>query len=243
MAQHAEAGADREPQTSGGGDAGVAPRARWPPTRYVSRLEREAGDTARPLPPALDIASVVQLLHRVREYGLRLSSIRTAVEEHLASQETTAEAAIRSEHQRQAADQVSVANAITSLRLCSVLDWRQYFESVSLVEQVLQRDPAGAYGRMDFLSRDRQRQAVEELAAPSGDAQVQGRAEGGRKRAPGGRQRIARRSRRPRRLPPHRSGAARPRSRRRLSAATREPGHDVWCSRTRRSSTWVRSRS
>src|SRR5207249_2230849 len=33
-------------------------------------------------------------------------------------------------------------------------------------------DPAAAYGRMDFLSRDRQRQAVEELAAPSGDAQV-----------------------------------------------------------------------
>src|SRR5213078_2490044 len=84
----------------------------------------------------------------------------------------TAEAAIRGEHQRQAADQVSVANAIGSLRLCSSLDWRQYFESVSLVEQVLQRDPSGAYGRMDFLSRDRQRQAVEELAAPSGEAEV-----------------------------------------------------------------------
>src|SRR6185295_889814 len=83
-----------------------------------------------------------------------------------------AEAAIRGEHQRQAADQVSVANAITSLRLCSAIDWREYVESVSLVEQVLQRDPAGAYGRMDFLSRDRQRKAVEELAAPNGDAQV-----------------------------------------------------------------------
>src|SRR4029078_10859210 len=53
-----------------------------------------------------------------------------------------------------------------------MIDCVQYFESVSLVEQVLQRDPAGAYGRMDFLSRDRQRQAVEELAVPSGDAQV-----------------------------------------------------------------------
>src|SRR6202011_6079380 len=113
-----------------------------------------------------------QLLHRVREYGLRLSSIRTAVEEHLASQETTAEAAIRGEHQRQAADQVSGANAITSLRLCSALDWRQYVESVSLVEHVLQRDPAGAYGRMDFLSRDRQRHAVEELAPATGGAQM-----------------------------------------------------------------------
>ena len=147
-------------------------RARMDADAYVLRIEREAGDVARPLPPALDITFVVQLLHRLREYGLRLSSILTAVEAHLASQDTTAEAAIRVEHQHQAANQVSVANAVTSLRLCSAIDWRQYVESVSLVEQVLQRDPAGAYGRMDFLSRDRQRQAVEELAAPNGDAQV-----------------------------------------------------------------------
>ena len=101
-----------------------------------------------------------------------MSAIQTAIEAQLTVQGTTAEAVIRDEHQRQAAAQVSVANAITSLRLCSALDWRQYVESVSLVEHVLQRDPAGAYGRMDFLSRDRQRQAVEELAAPNGDAQV-----------------------------------------------------------------------
>jgi cyclic beta-1,2-glucan synthetase len=47
-----------------------------------------------------------------------------------------------------------------------------YFETVSLIEQVLQRDPAGVYGRMDFLSRDRYRQAVEELAEPTGEAQL-----------------------------------------------------------------------
>lgn len=147
-------------------------RARLAADSYVSQIGGEASGTTRPLPGTLDTASVVQLLHRVREYGLRLSPIRRAIDERLASQATTAEEAIRGEHQRQAADQVSVANAITSLRLCSALDWREYVESVSLVEQVLQRDPAGAYGRMDFLSRDRQRQAVEELATPSGDAQL-----------------------------------------------------------------------
>ena len=149
-----------------------ARRARLAADAYVSRIEDGAGHAAPPLPSIFDLASVVQLLHRIREYGLRLSSVRTAVEEHLASQQTTAEDAIRGEHQRQAAAQVSVANAINSLRFCSVFDWRQYVESVSLVEQVLQRDPAGAYGRMDFLSRDRQRQAVEQLAAPSGEAQM-----------------------------------------------------------------------
>ena len=50
---------------------------------------------------------------------------------------------------------------ITSLRLCSEIDWREFVESVSLVEHALRRDPAGVYGRMDFLSRDEQRHAVE----------------------------------------------------------------------------------
>ena len=115
------------------------------------------------IPAFVDPAFVVQVLHRVREYGLRPSSIRTAVDEHLASRHTTAEDVIRGEHQRQGVAQASVANVISSLRFCAALDWQEYVESVSLVEQVLRRDPADAYGRMDFLSRDRQRQAVEEL--------------------------------------------------------------------------------
>jgi cyclic beta-1,2-glucan synthetase len=140
--------------------------------RYVSRIEGRLDGGLFEIPALVDTAFVVQLLHRVREYGLRLSPIRTAVDEHLASRQTTAEDVIRAEHQRQGVAQASVANVITSLRFCAALDWHEYVESVSLVEEVLRRDPAGAYGRMDFLSRDRQRQAVEALAAPSGDAQV-----------------------------------------------------------------------
>ena len=65
-----------------------------------------------------------------------------------------------------------MANVITSLRLCDTVDWPTYVESVSLVDHVLRRDPAGVYARMDFLSRDRLRQAVEELAERSGEAQM-----------------------------------------------------------------------
>ena len=139
---------------------------------YLSKMEDHAGPAALMRPPLHHVAAIVHLLHRLREFGFQLTAVREVVEAYLASQNTTAEDAIRGEHQRQAAAQVSVANAITSLRLCSVLDWRQYFESVSLIEQVLQRDPAGAYSRMDFLSRDRLRQAVEEIAPPNANAQV-----------------------------------------------------------------------
>ncbi|MEP7308093.1 MAG: glucoamylase family protein [Acidobacteriota bacterium] len=132
----------------------------------------EAGLPLATLPESLDTTSVVRLLQRAREYGSRLSTLHAAIEEHLRAHQMTAEDAIRSEHQRQASALVSVTNVLTSLRLCSTLDWSHYFESVSLVEQVLQRDPAGVYGAMDFLSRNRERQAVEELAAPTGEAQV-----------------------------------------------------------------------
>jgi cyclic beta-1,2-glucan synthetase len=41
---------------------------------------------------------------------------------------------VHSEHQRQAAAQVTVGNIITSMRLLSTLDWREFFEKVSLIE-------------------------------------------------------------------------------------------------------------
>ena len=127
---------------------------------------------AAALPASADIGFVVRLLQRMREYGIEASAFHEAIDAHLHRQSISAEDAIRSDYQRQAAGQVSIANALTSLRLCSTLNWSDYFESVSLVEQVLQRDPSGAYGSMDFLSRDRVRQAVEELAAPTGEAQM-----------------------------------------------------------------------
>jgi cyclic beta-1,2-glucan synthetase len=150
----------------------AARAARRAADAYVARIDGGGKGSPPPLPPVLPPAFVVQLLQRAREYGPRLSAVRSALDAHLATQRVTAEEAIRGEHQREAATQVSIANVITSLRLCSTLDWTEYVERVSLVERVLQRDPAGVHGRMEFLSRDRYRQAIEELAEPTGEAQV-----------------------------------------------------------------------
>ncbi len=149
-----------------------AREARLAADEYVAHIGEATRTEVGSSPTMFEGAFVVQLLHRLREYGLRLQSLRESVDLYLTDRETTAEEVVRDEHHRQATLHVSVANVITSLRLCATLDWRQFFEKVSLVEQVLQRDPAGVYERMDFLSRDRQRQAVEELAAKTGGAQM-----------------------------------------------------------------------
>ncbi len=124
------------------------------------------------LPEVLHVAFVDQLLQRMREYGAGAGELRKQLEERLDAAGTTVEDAVRAEHQRQAMNHVSMGNSITSLRLCTTIDWNDHVEGVSLVEQVLQRDPAAIYGRMVFTSRDRYRHAVEVLADPTGEAQV-----------------------------------------------------------------------
>jgi hypothetical protein len=56
---------------------------------------------------------------------------------------------------------------ITSLRRIGETAWKDLFESVSVVERVLARDPAGAYPRMDFGSRDAYRNVIGSLAKHS----------------------------------------------------------------------------
>jgi cyclic beta-1,2-glucan synthetase len=150
----------------------IARDARYAADRYVSRLEEGAAYTRPDWPPRAFSAFVVQLLHRIRDHGPLLQTVQAAIDAELDARRTSSDDVVREEHQHQATAQILVANVITSLRLCATLDWRQIFEAVSVVEQVLRRDPAGAYARMDFHGRDRQRKAVEALAAPDGDAQV-----------------------------------------------------------------------
>ena len=115
---------------------------------------------------------MIRLLQRSREHGAAAAALREELGAALEARGQTIEDVIRAEARYQAAGQAAMANLVESLRLVSTFDWSEFFESVSLVEQVLLRDPAGVYGRMDFRSRDRYRHAVEELAEPTGEGQT-----------------------------------------------------------------------
>jgi cyclic beta-1,2-glucan synthetase len=65
-------------------------------------------------------------------------------------------------------DERIVANCILGLHTLANQDWKRFFESVSLVEGVLLRDPAGCYSHMDFETRDRYRGVVEGLSFRTG---------------------------------------------------------------------------
>ncbi len=85
----------------------------------------------------------------------------------LSARGLTADEVLRRERQRQAANQVSIGNCVTSLRVLSALDWAAFFERSSQVEAILRNDPTKVYERQDFATRDRYRKIVEQLARGS----------------------------------------------------------------------------
>jgi cyclic beta-1,2-glucan synthetase len=141
--------------------------------RCFAAFEQAPAGMAPKIPTRLSDACVVQLLQRMRELGPRVPELRRALELRLGAEGRSIDDSVRAEQQRQTTSHASIGNAITSLRLTSTLDWIRVVEQLSAIERILQRDPAGVYGRMDYASRDRYRQAVEELAGPTGSAQVE----------------------------------------------------------------------
>ena len=68
----------------------------------------------------------------------------------------------------EAADEVSLANSLASLRLAGTIDWQAFLETASAIETALRSDPAGVYPLMDGATRAHYRDAVERLARQSG---------------------------------------------------------------------------
>ena len=89
------------------------------------------------------------------------------LEKKLAEQGKTIERLIQSANNKQAADQVSIANTIESLRFLEITDWHEFVEGLSVVDKELRKDPAGHYPGMAFATRDAYRHAVEALAVRS----------------------------------------------------------------------------
>ena len=62
----------------------------------------------------------------------------------------------------------AVSRAISTLVAVADIPWKDFFDRVSRVEAILRDDPEGVFSAMDFDTRDRYRNAVEEIALGAG---------------------------------------------------------------------------
>jgi cyclic beta-1,2-glucan synthetase len=123
-------------------------------------------DMARSSPPMAS-AFVAEFARRLQGQSPALALPLTWIEQRLSESGLTIEQSVQSENQQQAVDQVSISNSIGSLRFLGAMDWRNFVETMSVVERTLREDPGAAYGTMDFTTRDHYRHIVEKMARNS----------------------------------------------------------------------------
>jgi len=123
-------------------------------------------DMARSDPP-MTSAFVAEFSRKLQGTSPALAMPLTWMEQRLSQNGHTITELVQAESQQQAADQVSISNSIGSLRLLGAVNWRDFVEQLSVVEQIFRTDATGVYGRMDFATRDRYRHVTERIAKSS----------------------------------------------------------------------------
>jgi cyclic beta-1,2-glucan synthetase len=85
----------------------------------------------------LSSSFVAEFCQRLSRQSPVLHLARGWLEQRLGQQGLSIEQLVQLDSQNQAADQVSVSHSITSLRFLSAMDWKEFVESLSLVETTL----------------------------------------------------------------------------------------------------------
>ncbi len=141
---------------------------------FVDRIERDTAqlDPSVPLPAPATLPSVplrqsfaVQIVRRLHDPHPGVATSLDFLDEWLAGEGIGLDEVVRLEHSAQIAANWTVRNIITSLRAISAFDWPAFVEGLSLVDECLRGHDG--YRAMDFLTRDRYRHAIEEIALRS----------------------------------------------------------------------------
>lgn len=112
----------------------------------------------------LNSSYIEHLLALIRRTGLEYGEVIDYLEKRLEEYNTTIKELIQNEHKEYAVRKISIGNSITSLYSISTLEWNEIFESVSIVEEMLSKDPSGIYPSMDFESRDYYRKIITRIS-------------------------------------------------------------------------------
>ena len=128
-----------------------------------AELLQSLGQAAREA--RLDSAAWVTAFDRsVQRSHAPLRWVRVWLEEQLSLRQTSLDEAQAEQSQSQTLDQVSAAQCINSLRRLERVQWHGFVDRLSVVEDILRRDPANVYAAMDLATRNRYRDAVAFLA-------------------------------------------------------------------------------
>jgi cellobiose phosphorylase len=112
------------------------------------------------------------LIKGLRDNAIENTVVYSWIDEKLQLIQSDMDRMINIEHHKEAYYQISIGNSISSIRVVEAVNWRDFFEKISYVENILKKDPAGVYKNMDFESRDYYRHCLERLSRKLNLAEV-----------------------------------------------------------------------
>lgn len=102
--------------------------------------------------------------YRLKQYGKQAYVFVNALEEQVDKMGLTIAEVIQKEHFDIAVKKVSMGNSITSINTIIRVNFLEIFEQINGVEEILKKDPADVYSKMDYKTRSYYRQEIEKIA-------------------------------------------------------------------------------
>jgi cyclic beta-1,2-glucan synthetase len=113
------------------------------------------------------LSTLTELFNYLQTHGLLYEEQKRWFKYRINQYEITLEEAMRQEAQRESRLEVNVQNAVLSLRQISEVEWSDFVEECSLMNDILKKDPSGDYLQMDFQTRDSYRKIIEKISRRS----------------------------------------------------------------------------
>lgn len=104
------------------------------------------------------------LSYRLKKYGKKAYPYLNILEEQVAKMGMEIAEVVKKEHFAIANAQISIQNTITSIKNLNRISMTEIFEEINGVEDILKKDPAGVYEKMDHQTKVLYRNQIKELS-------------------------------------------------------------------------------
>lgn len=100
----------------------------------------------------------------LKRYGKKANAYLNILEEVVEKLGTTVSDVIKKEHFEIATQKVLIGNSITSIKEIQRINFLEIFEKINGVEEILKKDPANIYEKMDYKTKEYYRGKIKEIS-------------------------------------------------------------------------------
>ena len=102
--------------------------------------------------------------YKLKKYGKKTESFLRVLEEEVEKTGSSVSEIIKREHFDIAVKKISIGNSITSLKKIQIINFLEIFEKINSVEEILRKDPAKVYDKMDYRTKEDYRNKIKEIS-------------------------------------------------------------------------------